>query len=64
MMIFALSKGHFSPSLRFFVDKIKKAKSPKCPILRYVCRKGDKATVGMFLCPQTNLLGDLVVYVN
>ena len=32
-MIFALSKGHFSPSLRFFVDKNKKAKSPKCPIL-------------------------------
>ena len=33
MMIFALSKGHFPPGLRFFVDKNKKAKSPKCPIL-------------------------------
>ena len=32
MMIFAHSKGHFSPGLRFFVDKIKKAKWQKCPI--------------------------------
>jgi len=35
MMIFALSKGHFSPSLRFFVDKNKKAKWQKCPIPHY-----------------------------
>ena len=32
MMIFAHSKGHFSPGLRFFVDKNKKAKRRKCPI--------------------------------
>ena len=32
-MFLALSRGCFSPRLRFFVDKIKKDKSLKCPIL-------------------------------
>ena len=32
-MFLALSRGCFSPRLRFFVDKIKKGKSLKCPIL-------------------------------